>query len=247
ELPALLAATHRIIACWAMGLTQHEHAIANIQEVTNLLLMRGALGRRGAGLCPVRGHRNVQGDRTMGIDHRPGPALLAALERRFGFAAPRAPGLDVVGTIEAMRAGRARLLFALGGNFLSASPDTEGTARALPGCALTAHVATKLNRAHLVTGREALLLPCLGRSERDEQAVGPQFVTVEDAMGAVHLSRGVLRPAGEALRSEPAIVAGLAQAVLGERTRVRWTWLVEDYDRLRGDIAAGIPGFEGFK
>ena len=240
----LLAGTHKIIACWAMGLTQHEHAIANIQEIANLLLMRGALGRPGAGLCPVRGHSNVQGDRTMGIDHRPGPALLDALARRFGFTPPRAPGLDVVGAIEAMHAGRVRLLFALGGNFLSASPDTDATARALRGCALTAHVATKLNRAHLVTGREALLLPCLGRSERDVQRGGPQFVTVEDSMGAVHASQGVLRPAGAALRSEPAIVAGLAQAVLGARTRVRWSWLAEDYDRIRDDIAAVIPGFQ---
>jgi len=240
----LLAGTHKIIACWAMGLTQHEHAIANIQEIANLLLMRGALGQPGAGLCPVRGHSNVQGDRTMGIDHRPGPALLDALARRFGFAPPRAHGLDVVGAIEAMHAGRVRVLFALGGNFLSAAPDTDATARALRGCALTAHVATKLNRAHLVTGREALLLPCLGRSERDVQAGGPQFVTVEDSMGAVHASQGVLRPAGAALRSEPAIVAGLAQAVLGAHTRVRWSWLAEDYDRIRDDIAAVIPGFE---
>jgi len=246
ELAALLAGTHRIIACWAMGLTQHEHAIANIQEVANLLLMRGALGRRGAGLCPVRGHSNVQGDRTMGIDHRPGPALLDALERRFGFAPPPAHGLDVVGTIEAMQAGRVRVLFALGGNFLSAAPDTDATAQALRGCALTVHVATKLNRAHVVTGREALLLPCLGRSEKDLQAGGPQFVTVEDSMGAVHASQGVLRPAGDGLRSEPAIVAGLAQAVLGERSRVRWSWLVEDYDRIRDDIAAVIPDFEDF-
>jgi molybdopterin-dependent oxidoreductase alpha subunit len=246
ELAALLAGTHEIIACWAMGLTQHEHAIANIQEVANLLLMRGALGRQGAGLCPVRGHSNVQGDRTMGIDHRPGPALLDAIARRFGFSPPRDHGLDVVGTIEALRAGRVRLLFALGGNFLSASPDTQATARALQSCALTAHVATKLNRGHLVTGREALLLPCLGRSEKDLQAGGAQFVTVEDSMGAVHRSQGVLKPAGPALRSEPAIVSGLAQAVLGERTRVRWSWLVEDYDRIRDDIAAVIPGFEDF-
>jgi molybdopterin-dependent oxidoreductase alpha subunit len=248
-LAARLAGTHKIIACWAMGLTQHEHAIANIQEVANLLLMRGALGRQGAGLCPVRGHSNVQGDRTMGIDHRPGPALLDALERRFGFSPPRDHGLDVVGTIEAMQAGRVRLLFALGGNFLSAAPDTEATARALRSCSLTAHVATKLNRAHVVTGREALLLPCLGRSEKDPQAGGPQFVTVEDSMGAVHRSQGVLRPAGAALRSEPAIVAGLAQAVFqtsGGRTRVRWSWLVDDYDRIRDDIAAVIPGFEDF-
>ena len=207
-LAELLAGTQRIIACWAMGLTQHVHAIANIQEVANLLLLRGALGKPGAGLCPVRGHSNVQGDRTMGIDHRPPGALLDALEQRYGFSPPRQHGLDVVGAIEAMAAGRARLLFALGGNFLSASPDTAATERALAGCLLTAHVSTKLNRAHLATGRQALILPCLGRSERDVQAAGPQFVTVEDSMGCVHRSQGVLAPAGPALRSEPAIVAG---------------------------------------
>ncbi len=246
-LAGLLGGTQRIIACWAMGLTQHVHAIANIQEVANLLLLRGALGKPGAGLCPVRGHSNVQGDRTMGIDHRPPAALLDGLERRYGFSPPRQHGLDVVGAIEAMAAGRARMLFALGGNFLSASPDTAATERALGGCLLTAHVSTKLNRAHLATGRQALILPCLGRSERDVQAAGPQFVTVEDSMSCVHRSQGVLAPAGPALRSEPAIVAGLAQAALGavgKRSRVRWSWLTEDYDRIRDDIAAVIPGFE---
>ncbi len=244
ELAMLLTGTQRIIACWAMGLTQHEHAIANIQEIVNLLLLRGALGRPGAGVCPVRGHSNVQGDRTMGIDHRPGDALLDALGERYRFAPPRGHGLDVVGTIQAMAAGEVRVLFALGGNFLSAAPDTEATARALRRCQLTAHVATKLNRAHLVTGCEALLLPCLGRSERDVQAGGPQFVTVEDSMGLVHRSQGVLAPAGPALRSEPAIVAGLAAATLGARSSLGWRWLVEDYDRIRDEITAVIPGFE---
>jgi molybdopterin-dependent oxidoreductase alpha subunit len=245
QLASMLAGTHRIIACWAMGLTQHEHAIANIQEIVNLLLLRGAVGQRGAGVCPVRGHSNVQGDRTMGIDHRPAPALLDALERRYQFAAPRAPGLDVVGAIDAMENGRARVLFALGGNFLSAAPDTARTARALGSCALTVHVSTKLNRAHLVPGRQALILPCLGRSERDVQAGGAQFVTVEDSMGIVHRSQGVLAPASASLRSEPAIVAGLAQAVVGDIVPgIPWSWLVEDYDRIRDEIAAVIPGFE---
>ena len=245
ELASMLTGTGRIIACWAMGLTQHEHAIANIQEIVNLLMLRGALGRPGAGVCPVRGHSNVQGDRTMGIDHQPAPALLDALEKRYQFAVPRAPGLDVVGAIEAMETGRARVLFALGGNFLSASPDTARTARALASCALTAHVSTKLNRAHLVPGRQALILPCLGRSERDVQAGGPQFVTVEDSMGVVHRSQGVLAPASTSLRSEPAIVAGLAQAVVGDLVPgVPWTWMVEDYDRVRDEIAVVIPGFE---
>jgi molybdopterin-dependent oxidoreductase alpha subunit len=244
ELAMLLAGTQRIIACWAMGLTQHEHAVANIQELVNLLLMRGALGRPGAGVCPVRGHSNVQGDRTMGIDHRPDERLLDGLARRFSFTPPRGHGLDVVGTIRAMAAGDVRVLFALGGNFLSAAPDTEATARALRGCLMTAHVSTKLNRAHLVTGREALILPCLGRSERDVQASGPQFVTVEDSMGLVHRSAGALAPAGPHLRSEPAIVAALAAATLGARSSTPWAWLVDDYDRIRDDIAAVIPGFE---
>jgi molybdopterin-dependent oxidoreductase alpha subunit len=244
ELAERLAGTHHIIACWAMGLTQHEHAIANIQEIVNLLLLRGALGRPGAGVCPVRGHSNVQGDRTMGIDHRPGPVLLDALAARYRFEPPRAEGLDVVGAIEAMEHGRARVLFALGGNFLSAAPDTARTARALGSCALTVHVSTKLNRAHLVPGRQGLILPCLGRSERDVQAAGPQFVTVEDSMAVVHRSQGVLAPASAALRSEPAIVAGLAQAVVGDLDGVPWSWLVDDYDRIRDEIAAVIPGFE---
>jgi molybdopterin-dependent oxidoreductase alpha subunit len=244
ELAMLLTGTHRIIACWAMGVTQHEHAIANIQEIVNLLMMRGALGRPGAGVCPVRGHSNVQGDRTMGIDHRPDQAFLDSLARRYQFTPPRGHGLDVVGTIQAMAAGTVRVLFALGGNFLSAAPDTEATARGLRGCLLTAHVATKLNRAHLVTGQEALLLPCLGRSERDQQAGGLQFVTVEDSMGIVHRSQGVLAPAGPALRSEPAIVADLAAATLGARSPIPWRWLVEDYDRIRDEIAAVIPGFD---
>jgi molybdopterin-dependent oxidoreductase alpha subunit len=240
----MLMGARRIIACWAMGLTQHEHAVANVQEVVNLLLLRGAIGRPGAGPCPVRGHSNVQGDRTMGITSRPPPELLDALERRFGFAPPRRPGLDTVGAIEAMEAGQVRLLFALGGNFLSAAPDTARTAAALRRCLLTAHVSTKLNRAHLVTGREALILPCLGRTERDLQAAGPQFVTVEDSMGIVHRSQGVLRPAAPALRSEPAIVAGLAAAALGGKTRVPWSRLAEDYDLIRAEIAAVVPGFE---
>jgi len=243
ELAALLAGTHRIVACWAMGLTQHAHAIANIQELVNLLLLRGAIGQPGAGLCPVRGHSNVQGDRTMGIDHRPPPALLDALAARYRFEPPRGSGLDVVESIAAMESGRARVLFALGGNFLSAAPDTTRTAAALARCRLTAHVSTKLNRAHLVTGREGLILPCLARSERDLRAAGPQFVTVEDSMGIVHRSAGVLPPASPELRSEPAIVAGLARATLGEAD-IPWTRFAEDYDRIREEIAAVIPGFE---
>jgi molybdopterin-dependent oxidoreductase alpha subunit len=234
----------RIIACWAMGLTQHRNAVANIQEVVNLLLLRGSLARPGAGVCPVRGHSNVQGDRTMGIWEQMDDAFLDRLGARFGFAPPRHHGLDTVGAIEAMRAGRARFFFGLGGNFLSATPDTERTAQGLRRCLLTVQVSTKLNRAHLVTGQQALILPCLGRSERDQQAGGPQFVTVEDSMGLVHASHGTLPPASDRLLSEVAIVAGLGARL--PRTTVPWRALAADYDRIRDHIAAVIPGFEQF-
>ncbi|HSP78851.1 MAG TPA: FdhF/YdeP family oxidoreductase, partial [Myxococcaceae bacterium] len=241
-----LAGTQRIIWCWAMGLTQHRNAVGNIQEIVNLTLLRGSIGRPGAGVCPVRGHSNVQGDRTMGIWEKPRPAFLDALAREFHFEPPRHHGLDTVEAIRAMHEGRVKVFFAMGGNFLSATPDTERTAEALRRTRLTVHVSTKLNRAHLVTGRRALILPCLGRTERDVQAGGPQFVTVENSMGVVHASRGALAPASEHLRSEPAIVAGLAKAVLGERSQVDWAGLVEDYDRIRELISRVIPGFEDF-
>ncbi|MBZ4420135.1 FdhF/YdeP family oxidoreductase [Myxococcus sp. RHSTA-1-4] len=242
----ILARSERTIFCWAMGLTQHRNAVANIQEIVNLALLRGSIGKPGAGLCPVRGHSNVQGDRTMGIWERPKPGFLDALSREFGFEPPRHHGMDTVDTIRAMHDGRVKVFFALGGNFLSATPDTELTAEALRRTRLTAHVSTKLNRAHLVHGRRALILPCLGRTERDVQAGGAQFVTVENSMGVVSASRGAVDPASEHLLSEPAIVARLAVAVLGERSRVPWTWLVEDYDRVRELISRVIPGFEDF-
>lgn len=238
--------SERTIVCWAMGLTQHRNAVANIQEIVNLLLLRGQMGRPGAGACPVRGHSNVQGDRTMGIWERPTDAFLDALEREFAFEPPRRHGLDTVETIKAMHDGRVKVFFALGGNFLSATPDTEYTARALSRCRLTAHVSTKLNRAHLVAGEQALILPCLGRTEADRQAAGPQFVSVENSMGVVHLSRGNLEPASEHLLSEPAIVARLARATLGERSAVDWERLVEDYDRIRSLIERTIPGFDDY-
>ncbi|KFE69466.1 FdhF/YdeP family oxidoreductase [Hyalangium minutum] len=242
----ILANSDRTIFCWAMGLTQHQNAVANIQEIANLALMRGSIGKPGAGLCPVRGHSNVQGDRTMGIVEKPAPAFLDALQREFSFEPPRNPGLDTVATIRAMHAGQVKVLFALGGNFLSATPDTEFTAEALRRTRLTAHVSTKLNRAHLVHGRRALILPCLGRTERDVRTGGEQFVTVENSMGVVHTSRGAVEPASEHLRSEPDIVAGLARAVLGQRSRVEWQALVEDYDRIRERIARVVPGFQDF-
>ncbi|MDC0708056.1 FdhF/YdeP family oxidoreductase [Stigmatella sp. ncwal1] len=242
----ILARSEGTIFCWAMGLTQHRNAVANIQEVVNLALLRGSIGRPGAGLCPVRGHSNVQGDRTMGILEKPSAAFLGALGREFGFTPPQRPGLDTVATIRAMHEGQVKVLFALGGNFLSATPDTEFTAEALRRTRLTAHVSTKLNRGHLIHGRRALILPCLGRTERDTQAGGDQFVTVENSMGVVHASRGTVEPAASSLRSEPDIVASLARATLGARSRVDWAGGVEDYDRIRERISRVVPGFASF-
>src|ERR1041384_2845294 len=195
-----------------MGLPQHKNAVANIQEIVNLLLLRGNLGRPGAGACPVRGHSNVQGDRTMGIWERPSDAFLDQLGAEFNFEPPRGHGHDTVRAIQAMHDGRAKVFFALGGNFLSATPDTEFTANALRRCRLTAHVSTKLNRSHLVTGDRALILPCLGRTEIDVQSTAPQFVTTENSMGVVQISRGTLEPASAELLSEPQIVIRLARA-----------------------------------
>ncbi len=237
---------NRVIICWAMGLTQHKNGVANIQEVVNLLLLRGNLGKPGAGACPVRGHSNVQGDRTMGIFERPSNHFLDALGRTFKFDPPRAHGYDVVAAIKAMHEGHAHVFFAMGGNFHSATPDTEFTSDALRRCRLTVHVATKLNRSHLVTGRQALILPCLGRTELDRQASGEQFVTVEDSMSVVHASRGGLEPASPNLLSEPAIVAGLALATLGNDSRVDWRGMVANYDWIRDRIADVVPGFHDF-
>jgi molybdopterin-dependent oxidoreductase alpha subunit len=246
EAARVLIESKRTIVCWAMGLTQHKNAVANIQEIVNLLLLRGQIGKPGAGACPVRGHSNVQGDRTMGIWERPADTFLDALAREFDFEPPRRHGLDTVETIKAMHERRVKLFFAVGGNFLSATPDTEFTAEALRRCRLTAHVSTKLNRAHLVTGEQALILPCLGRTERDVQRSGEQFVSVENSMGVVHSSRGSLEPASTHLLSEPAIVARLARATLGARSAVEWEWLTEDYDRVRDLIERVIPGFDDY-
>ncbi|WP_413798684.1 FdhF/YdeP family oxidoreductase [Streptomyces iranensis] len=236
----------RTIVCWAMGLTQHKHSVPTIREVVNFLLLRGNVGRPGAGVCPVRGHSNVQGDRTMGIFERPAPAFLDALEREFGFAPPREHGFDVVRAIRALRDGQAKVFFAMGGNFVAASPDTEVTESAMRTARLTVHVSTKLNRSHVVTGARALILPTLGRTERDVQGGGPQFVTVEDSMGMVHASRGRLEPASSHLLSEPAIVCRLARRVLGPESHTPWEEFGKDYARVRDRIAAVIPGFEDF-
>jgi molybdopterin-dependent oxidoreductase alpha subunit len=234
------------ICCWAMGLTQQPNSVETIQTVVNFLLLRGNIGRPGAGVCPVRGHSNVQGDRTMGIFEKMPDAWLDGLDAEFGFKSPRRHGLDTVDAIKAMHAGAVTVFIAMGGNFLSATPDTEFTAAALRRCALTAQVSTKLNRSHLVTGRTALILPCLGRSERDLQAGGEQFVTVEDSMGIINPSRGRLEPASPHLLSEPAVVARLARAVLGTGSRVDWEGLEGNYDLIRDHIARVVPGFEDY-
>jgi molybdopterin-dependent oxidoreductase alpha subunit len=236
----------RVIACWAMGITQHEHGVANVQEIVNLLLLRGNIGVPGAGPCPVRGHSNVQGDRTVGITEKPSAAFLDALAREFDFEPPRAPGTDVVAAIRAMRDGRARAFIAMGGNFAVASPDTAQTAAALERCDLTVSVSTTLNRTHLHCGREAYVLPCLGRTERDVQHAGAQFVTVEDSMSAVHRSEGRLDPASPQLRSEVAIAAGLARAVLGRESAVPWELFASNYDRIRDAIERVVPGFTDY-
>ncbi|MDB4947667.1 MAG: putative dehydrogenase [Gemmatimonadetes bacterium] len=234
------------IVTWAMGLTQHENAVDNVVAIADLLLLRGNLGRPGAGVCPVRGHSNVQGDRTVGIDHTPPAAFLDALEQAFGFAAPRGAGLDVVGAIRAMDEGGVRFFMSMGGNFLSASPDTEMTARGLERVGTRVFVLTKLNRSCLSTAGETMVWPCLGRTERDVQGGGEQMVTVEDSMSCVHSSRGTLAPASPHLRSEPAIVAGLACAVFGQESAVDWDALAADYDRIRDAIERVLPAFWGY-
>ncbi|MET7531690.1 FdhF/YdeP family oxidoreductase [Streptomyces goshikiensis] len=243
---AMILASERTIVCWAMGLTQHKHSVATIREVVNLLLLRGNIGRPGAGVCPVRGHSNVQGDRTMGIFERPAPAFLDALDEEFGITSPRGHGYDVVRSIEALRDGKAKVLFAMGGNFVGATPDTTVTEAAIRRASLTVHVSTKLNRSHAVTGRRALILPTLGRTDKDVQAAGKQFVTVEDSMGMVHASRGNLTPASPHLLSEPAIVARMARAVLGAGSATPWEEFERDYATIRDRISRVVPGFEDF-
>jgi molybdopterin-dependent oxidoreductase alpha subunit len=236
----------KIIACWAMGLTQHKNAVATIQEVVNLLLLKGSIGKPGAGTCPVRGHSNVQGERTMGINEKPPQAFLDNLERVFGFRPPQKHGYDVVESIHAMHEGKAKVFFAMGGNFLSATPDTLFTAEALRRCDLTVQVSTKLNRSHLVHGREAIILPCLGRTDRDMVRGEAQFVTVENSMGVVHSSQGNLSPVSPHLLSEPVIVCRLAKALFGESAAAEWDHFEQHYDHIRDAIEKTIPGFEDY-
>ena len=241
----LIIKNEKVIICWAMGLTQHKNAVDNIREVVNILLLKGSIGKKGAGTCPVRGHSNVQGDRTMGIWEKAPDSFLDNLEKEFNFKAPRKHGFDVVEAIEAMHAKKAKVFFGMGGNFVSATPDTEFTADALRNCNLTVQVSTKLNRSHLITGKKALILPCLGRSEKDYQTSGQQFVSVENSMGVVHLSRGHLEPCSEKTLSETAIVANLANITL-KKSNTDWINLTSHYDLIRDKIEATIPGFENY-
>ncbi|MEM9042523.1 MAG: FdhF/YdeP family oxidoreductase [Actinomycetota bacterium] len=236
----------RLVTCWAMGLTQHRNAVDTIREVVNVHLLLGAVGRPGAGLCPVRGHSNVQGDRTMGIFEKMPAWFHDRIDEVFEFESPRASGHDTVDAIVAMHDEPDKVFFGLGGNFAQATPDTDFTARALRNCSLTVHVSTKLNRSHLVPGRRALILPCLGRSEADEQEGGPQFVTSENSMGIVQQSQGRLTPPSEHLRSEVSIVAALATATIGDTSTIRWSELAGDYRRIRALIEQVVPGFEGY-
>jgi molybdopterin-dependent oxidoreductase alpha subunit len=246
RLPAMVLEADRIVVCWAMGLTQHRHAVPTIREVVAFLLLRGNIGRPGAGVCPVRGHSNVQGDRTMGIWERMPDRFLDALGTEFDFAPPRDHGLDTVGTIRAMRDGRVRVFFAMGGNFVAATPDTAATEAAMRGCRLTVHVSTKLNRSHVVTGARALILPALGRTDVDAPGGREQFVTVEDSMGIVHSSRGSVPALSPEMRSEVAIVAGLARAVLGSGDPVPWEEFAGEYDLVRERIERVVPGFADY-
>ena len=240
----MLSNSKATIACWAMGLTQHRNGVAVIQEVTNLLLMGGHIGKKGAGLCPVRGHSNVQGDRTVGIWERPSEKFLQKLDEACGIVSPREHGVDVVEAIEKMREGEVDLFFCMGGNFLSATPDTLATAEGLNRVKLTVQVSTKLNRSHLVTGETALILPCLGRTEIDVQESGKQFVTVENSMGIVHTSNGGLKPVSSNLRSEPWIVAALATTTLDDDRD--WMELVANYDNIRTLMSKALSGFENY-
>lgn len=242
----LLKNKSRIIACWAMGLTQHKNAVDTIKEIVNLLLLKGSIGKEGAGTCPVRGHSNVQGDRTMGINEKPPAIFLDRLDKAFSITSPRSDGLDVVESIKAMHAGRASVFIAMGGNFLSATPDTQYTAQALRNCNLTVQISTKLNRSHLVHGKEAIILPCLGRSDQDVLNGQPQFISCENSMSVVQLSRGNLAPVSDNLLSEPVIVCRLAKATLGSRSKVSWDRYLDHYDHIRDDIEKTIPGFENY-
>jgi molybdopterin-dependent oxidoreductase alpha subunit len=243
---AIYARAKSVIVAYGMGITQHRHGTETVQHIANLLLMRGNIGRPGAGICPLRGHSNVQGDRTVGITEKPGKVLLDGMERRFGFRPPEKHGHDAVAALEAIAAGESHALICLGGNLAVAMPDPEAVFTAMRGLKLAVHIATKLNRSHLLLAEESLILPCLGRTELDMQATGPQSVTVEDSMSMVHASHGKLPPASEHLLSEPAIIAGMARATLGDKYAIAWDDFIADYDRIRDAIEVVFPDFAGY-
>jgi molybdopterin-dependent oxidoreductase alpha subunit len=236
----------KIIACWAMGLTQHKNAVDTIKEVVNMLLIKGSIGKPGAGTCPVRGHSNVQGDRTMGIYEKPSQTFLDNIEKSFGFKPPKHHGYDVVDCIKAMHEGKGKVFIAMGGNFLSATPDTTFTAEALRKCKLTVQVSTKLNRSHLITGEEALILPTYGRSDKDVVNGEEQFISCENSMGVVQMSKGNLKPVSGDMLSESLIVCHMAKAVLGSKSIVNWDKYMQHYDHIRDDIERTIPGFADY-
>ncbi len=242
----MLATSKRIVNCWAMGITQHRNAVATIKEMVNVALLQGMIGKPGAGLCPVRGHSNVQGDRTMGIWERVADSFLDAIRDEFGFEPPREHGHDSVAAVQAMADGRASVFVGLGGNFSQAMSDTGVTEPALERCALTVQISTKLNRSHVVAGTDALILPALGRTEKDLTGGRAQRVTVEDSMSAVHASHGRSEPAGELLRSEVDILCGIARATLGADHLVPWAEFAADYDRIRDRIGRVVPGCEAY-
>ncbi|MGI4020504.1 MAG: FdhF/YdeP family oxidoreductase [Janthinobacterium lividum] len=246
EVVELIKNKSKIIVCWAMGITQHKNAVFTINELVNLLLVKGSIGKPGAGTCPTRGHSNVQGDRTMGIFDKPHEALLDQIKKVHGFEPPREHGFDVVKSIHAMNEGKAKVFFGMGGNFLSATPDTTYTAEGLRKCDLTVHVSTKLNRSHLVHGKEALILPCLARTDLDIHDGITQFVSCENSMGVVQMSKGVLKPVSNDLLSEPVIVCRMAKATLGSQSKVNWDQYEKNYDYIRDDVERVINGFEDY-
>ena len=249
EISQKVSKSKSTIVCWAMGITQHKNSVATIQEIVNFLLLGGNIGRKGAGVCPVRGHSNVQGDRTVGINHKPSPEFINNLERSTGIRSPEKHGFDSVEAVKAMEKGDAKVFLAMGGNFLSAMSDTNRTSAALSNCNLTVHISTKPNRSHLITGKTGIILPCLGRTEEDiSSSNGRQFVTVENSMGVVHSSTGTFKPASNLLKSEPAIVSGIGGAIESrlERSGIPWQNLSEDYDLIRNLIEKTIPGFDEY-
>jgi len=248
KLATAMRSSNSTIVCWAMGLTQHHNSVATIQEIVNTLLLGGHIGRPGAGLCPVRGHSNVQGDRTVGINHKPSTGFLTSLRNATGITPPNNPGYDSVTAVLAMLEGDAKVFLSMGGNFVSAMSDTYSTSKAIQNCDLTVQISTKPNRSHLVTGKTALILPCLGRTERDASSKGDQLVSVENSMGIVHSSRGSAKPASKYLKSEPSIVAGIASALdskLGD-SGIFWSTMSDDYDAIRDLIESVIPGFDSY-